>query len=99
MIEINDKLKYKDVDAKDICTLLNKKAFFCDVDLYIASGLGDILFYFTPSPNKPDSNGHIYVDGECIDIIKKWAEANGRKMTLVEYVPNKRKIMVTVQRF
>ena len=96
---INDKLRYEDLSASDICTLLNKKAGFCDVDIYISTVLNDTLFNFTPSPNKPDSHGHIYVEGKCIDIIKKWAEATGREMTLVEYEPHKRKIMVTVQRF
>jgi hypothetical protein len=98
-IEISDKLKYENLSASDICTLLNKKAGFCDVDIYISTVLNDTLFNFTPSPNKLDSSGHIYVEGECLDIINKWAEATGREMTLVEYEPHKRKIMVTVQRF
>jgi len=97
--EISDKLKYEDLSARDICSLLNEISIFCDVDIYISTVLSDTLFNFTPSPNKPDSHGHIYVEGKCIDIIKKWAEATGREMTLVEYEPHKRKIMVTVQRF
>lgn len=97
MIEINDKLKYKDVEADDICALLNKRADFCDVELVVTCPLNYYLFYFSPSPNKLDSSGHIYVEAECLDIIRNWADANGREMTLVEYEPRKRKILVTVQ--
>ena len=86
-------------NLSDLTSYLNKNDRFSEVELYVSTTLGDILLTFRPSSRKPSSNNEIYVDGESIDIINRWAKKNGYTLTLLQYTPSKRGVMITLQRY
>ena len=98
-IEYNTELEINNWDLSDLTSYLNKNDRFSEVELYVSTTLGDILLTFRPSSSKPSSNNQIYVDGESLDLINRWAKKNSYTLTLLQYSPTKRGVMITLQRF